>query len=217
MGSNILKYALFSIIICSFVYAQNELYFINKRSKYIERNITNFRNNRILADPDIKFDLNEFHELTLSIANQLIEYNCIVGDMLNLRYIINSYIKEHGKSDTLPDLNNLDIVTKMLIRAHQKQLEELKKELDNLRNCELEIQPIHDKKMLKKDKNISVSKPEHFKQLKNKKVSTKEKNNKTDPSSNNELDNDAKFENLKKKAKTLGLSYNRIMQKIKEL
>ncbi|CAD2091031.1 fam-b protein [Plasmodium vinckei lentum] len=216
MRFSILKYALFLIIIWSFLYAQNEICFMNKRTKYIERNIINFRNNRILADIDIKFDLNHIHELTLSVVNQLIEHNCNDGDIVVLPFIINIFVKNQGESDTLPDLNSFDIITKMLIHAHQKELEKLKKELDNLWDCELEIQLIHDKKMLKKDKNISVSKPEHFKQLKNKGISSKEEDNKIDPSSNTELDDKAKLKKLKNKAKTLGFIYSNILKRINE-
>ncbi|CDU16358.1 hypothetical protein YYC_05049 [Plasmodium yoelii 17X] len=51
MRVNILKYVLFTIVICSFEYAKNELYYVNERSTCLERNVINFRNNRILADP----------------------------------------------------------------------------------------------------------------------------------------------------------------------
>ncbi|CXH97414.1 fam-b protein [Plasmodium berghei] len=54
MRISILKYVLFSIVICSFEYAKNELYFVNDRGIYLERNVMHFRNNRILADVDNK-------------------------------------------------------------------------------------------------------------------------------------------------------------------
>ncbi|CAD2088809.1 fam-b protein [Plasmodium vinckei lentum] len=214
MRSNILKHVFFSIIICSFEYAQNEICFINKRTKYIESNITYFRNNRILADPDNQFDLSNFHELTLSIVNQLIEYNNDDKEMTNIHNTIVPYINKHKESGTLPDLNKVHIALKLLLHAHQKELEKLKKELDNLKNDELETQRVHDKRILKKDENNSVSEHKNFEQLKNKGISSKEKHNKIDSSSNNELKNNAKLESVKKKVKALALLYTQVLPKI---
>ncbi|ETB57260.1 hypothetical protein YYC_05056 [Plasmodium yoelii 17X] len=52
------------------------------------------------------------------------------------------------------DLNTVDNKTRDIIHELRKELEEVKKELDNKRNDELEIQPIEDKKITKKMKII---------------------------------------------------------------
>ncbi|CAD2099588.1 fam-b protein [Plasmodium vinckei brucechwatti] len=143
-----------------------ELYFINGRNIYFEKNITNFRNNRILADADNQFDLNNFYESTLSLVNQFSDY---IGDdeIPNLRNAINSHIKGHKENNRFPNLNNVDRKTKNLIYELQKELEEAKKELDNIRSNELATQPIQDKRVIKTDENISVSEHEDFKQFEN--------------------------------------------------
>ncbi|CAD2085930.1 fam-b protein [Plasmodium vinckei lentum] len=169
MRISILKLVFFSIIICSFEYAENELHFVNERSTYLERDIIKLKNNRILADTDNQFDLNNFYGSALSLANQFSDY---IGDdndeeMIRLRNIIDSNITKHKESNTLPNLNNVDKKTKKLIYELQKELEEAKKELDNIRNNELAIQPIQDKRIIKKDENIPVSEHESFKQLEN--------------------------------------------------
>ncbi|SCL82368.1 Protein of unknown function (DUF2031), putative, partial [Plasmodium berghei] len=56
MRVSILKYVLFSIVICSFEYSKNELCFVNDRGIWFERNVINFRNNRTIADADNEFD-----------------------------------------------------------------------------------------------------------------------------------------------------------------
>ncbi|SCL90899.1 Plasmodium exported protein, unknown function [Plasmodium chabaudi chabaudi] len=166
MGVNILNFVFFSII-CFFGYGKNELYFINERNIYLERNIIYFRNNRILTDADKQFDLYDFYQSTSSLANQFNDYNDDDDKITNLRNIINSHIRKHKENNTLPNLNNVDKKTKKLIYELQKELEETKKELDNIRNDELAIQLIHDKKIIKKYKSISVSKRENLKQLEN--------------------------------------------------
>ncbi|KEG04433.1 hypothetical protein YYE_00006 [Plasmodium vinckei vinckei] len=133
MESRILKFVFFSIIICSFEYAKNELYYVNERSIYLERNIIYFRNNRILEYIDNQFDLYDFYESTLNLANQF-----------------NSRIKNHKGSNISPNLNNVDGKTKKLIHKIQKELNEAKKELDNIKNDKLAIQPIQDKRITKK-------------------------------------------------------------------
>ncbi|SCM01100.1 Protein of unknown function (DUF2031), putative [Plasmodium chabaudi adami] len=164
----ILKLFCFSVIICSFEYAKNELYYVNERSIYLERNVINFRSNRILADTDNQFDLNNFYESTLSLANQFSEYIDVDDDEItNLRNDIASRIKNHKENNTLPNLNNLDKKTKKFIHELQKELEETKKELDNIRNSELAIQPTQDKRIIKKDENNFVSEHENFKHLEN--------------------------------------------------
>ncbi|CDU15841.1 hypothetical protein YYC_00080 [Plasmodium yoelii 17X] len=167
MRVSILKYVFFSIIICSFEYAKNELYFANDRGIYLERNVINFRNDRILADVDDQFDLNGFYKSTLSLASQLSD--CTEGnkEIAHLQNIIDSYIKKHKESNTLPDLNNLDKKTKKLVNELRTELEKIKKELDNKMNGELAMQPIHDKRIIKKDENSSVSEHEDFEQLEN--------------------------------------------------
>ncbi|CDU19653.1 hypothetical protein YYC_05808 [Plasmodium yoelii 17X] len=169
MRIGILKFVFFSIVICFFEYAKNELYFVNERDIYLERNINNFRNNRILADVDNQFNINDFYQSTLSLANQFNDYNDGDDDeeMIFLRNIIDSQIKKHKENNTLPDLNNVDKKTKKLINGLRTELEEIKKEFDNKRNDELAIQPIQDKIITKKDENNSVSEHENFRQLEN--------------------------------------------------
>ncbi|VTZ69940.1 fam-b protein [Plasmodium chabaudi chabaudi] len=162
----ILKHVLLSIIICSFEYAQNELYYVNERSIYLERNIINFGNNRALTDADNQFDLYDFYQSTLSLGNQLNDGNGDDEKMMPLRNFIDSHITKHKESNTLPNLNDLDEKTKKLIYELQKELEETKKEIDNIRNNELAIQPVQDKIIIKNDGNISVSEQD-FKQLEN--------------------------------------------------
>ncbi|KEG00564.1 hypothetical protein YYE_04748 [Plasmodium vinckei vinckei] len=154
MKVNILNFVLFSIIICSFEYAKKELYFINERKIYLERNIINFKNNRILADADKQFNLNNFYESTLSLANKFNDYNDDDEDIIYLRNIIDSHVKKYKESNTTPNLNNLDGKTKKLIHKIQKELNEAKKELDNERNGELSIHLIQDKRVIKKSENI---------------------------------------------------------------
>ncbi|CAD2112690.1 fam-b protein [Plasmodium vinckei petteri] len=159
---SILKFVLFSIIICSYEYAQNELYFINEASKYLEKNIINFRNNRVLADADNLFDLNNFYESTFSLASQFNDCNDDDEEITNLRNAINSHIKNHKESNTLPNLNNVDGKTKKLVHELHKELEEVKKELDNIRNGKIPIQPIQEKRIIKMDDNISASNYEEY-------------------------------------------------------
>ncbi|CAD2083634.1 fam-b protein [Plasmodium vinckei lentum] len=154
---SILKFVLFSIIICSYEYGQNGLYFINETSKYIERNIINFRNNRVLAYADNQFDLNNFYESTFSLASQFNDCNDDDEEITNLRNAIGSHIKNHKENNTLPNLNNIDGKTKKLIHELQKELEDVKKELDNIRNDKIPVQPIQEKRIIKMDDNISVS------------------------------------------------------------
>ncbi|SCL98386.1 fam-b protein [Plasmodium chabaudi chabaudi] len=159
----ILKLVFFSIIICSFEYAKNELYYVNERSIYLKSNVINFRSNRILADTDNQFDLNNFYESTLSLANQFSEYIDDVDDdeITNLRNNIGSRIKSHKENNTLPNLNNVDKKTRNLIHELQKELEKVKKEIDNIKNGELAIQPIHDRRIIKKDENVLGAKNEY--------------------------------------------------------
>ncbi|ETB56989.1 hypothetical protein YYC_05336 [Plasmodium yoelii 17X] len=157
MRARILKYVFFSIVICSFEYAKNELYFVNDRGIHLERNVINFRNNRILSDADNQFDLNEFYESTLSLVSQFNDYNGGNKEIEYLRNIIYSHIKKRKESNTSFNLKNVDSKTKKLINKFRKELEELTKELDNKINGELAIQPIHDKIIIKKNENSSVS------------------------------------------------------------
>ncbi|CAD2086349.1 fam-b protein [Plasmodium vinckei lentum] len=169
MRVSIFKFVFFLIIICFFWYRRNELHYVNERSVSLERNIINFRNNRILADADNQFDLNNFYQSTLSLANQFSDCNDDGDDEIaNLRNAIDSHITKHKESNTLPNLNNLDKKTKKFIRELQKELEETKKEIDNIRNGELGMQSTHDKRMIKKDENNFVSEHENFNHLENK-------------------------------------------------
>ncbi|SBW38099.1 fam-b protein [Plasmodium berghei] len=199
MRVSVLKYVLFSIVICSFEYAKNELYFVNDKGIYLEGNVINFRNNRILADVDKEFDLNEFCQSTLSLATQL--GDCIEDneEIAHLRNIIDSHIKKHEESNTSIDLKNVDSKTKQLINEFRKELEELKKHITDKMNGELAIQPIDDKIIIKKDENSSVSEHEDFKQLENERNIVANEHYETD-SSIEELKNKRK---LKKRIKGL--------------
>ncbi|CAD2085929.1 fam-b protein [Plasmodium vinckei brucechwatti] len=161
MRVGILKFVLFSIIICSFEYGRNRLYFVNERTVYLERNVINFINNRILADADNQFDLNNFYESTLSLANQFSDYIDDDDEIKNLRNAIDSRIKKHKGSNISPNLNNVDEKTKNLIYELQKELEEVKKKLDNIKNGELAIQLMHDKRITRNDENILGDKNEY--------------------------------------------------------
>ncbi|CAD2085570.1 fam-b protein [Plasmodium vinckei brucechwatti] len=177
---SIFKFVLFSIIICSFEYSQKiqeivktnyiyinkyfisfqELYFINERNICLERNIINFRNNRILTDADNQFDLYDFYQSTSSLANHFNDYNDNDEKIKNLRSIIDSRIKKHKRSNISPNLNNVDEKTKKLIYELQKEFEEVKKELDNIRNGKIPTQPIQNKRIIINGENISVSEHE---------------------------------------------------------
>ncbi|SCL93331.1 Protein of unknown function (DUF2031), putative, partial [Plasmodium chabaudi adami] len=116
---------------------------------------------------DNQFDLYDFYQSTSSIASQFNDYNDDEKDIIHFRNAIDSHIKKHKENNTLPNLNNLDKKTKKLIYELQKELEETKKEIDNIRINELAIQPMQDKRVIKSDGNISVSEHEDFKQLEN--------------------------------------------------
>ncbi|SCL87898.1 Protein of unknown function (DUF2031), putative, partial [Plasmodium berghei] len=143
-----------------------ELYFVNDRGIYLERNVINFRNNRILAYADNEFDLYDFYQSTLSLASQL--GDCVEGnkEIAHLRNSIDSHIKMHEENNTLPDLKNVDKKTEQLIDELRKELEDVTKELDNKRSGAVAMQFLHDKRIIKKDENSSVSEHEDLKQLK---------------------------------------------------
>ncbi|CDU18704.1 fam-b protein [Plasmodium yoelii] len=179
MRVNIFKFVFFSIIICFFEYTKNEL--------CLERNIINFRNNRVLAYADNQFDLNEFYQSTLSLANQINNYNDDNEEIIYIRNAIDSHIKEHEENNTLPDLNSLDKRTKKLIIKLRKELEEVKNELYNIGNSEI----------TKTDENNSVSEGEDYNQLENEVNSLETEHNQVYLSSN------TRFENKKKLNKML--------------
>ncbi|VEV55374.1 Plasmodium exported protein, unknown function [Plasmodium vinckei vinckei] len=81
---------------------------------------------KILSDADNQFDLNNFYQSTVSLANQFNAYNDD-EEIINLRNIINSHVKNYKESNTTPNLNNLDGKTKKLIHKIQKELNEAKK------------------------------------------------------------------------------------------
>ncbi|SCL85915.1 fam-b protein [Plasmodium chabaudi adami] len=155
------------IYINKYFISLQELYHVNERGIYLERNIIKSRNNRILVDVGNQFDLNDFYQSTLSLKNQLNGYNDDEKETPNLRNIIDSHVKNHKENNTLPNLNNVDKKTKKLIYEIRKELEETKKELDNKRNGELAIQLIQNKRITKKDENISALECKNFKQIKN--------------------------------------------------
>ncbi|CAD2099556.1 fam-b protein [Plasmodium vinckei brucechwatti] len=196
MRVSILKFVFFSINICSFECAKKELYFINGRNIYLEKNITNFRNNRILADADNQFDLNNFYESTLSLANQFSDYIDDDEEIKNLRNTIDSRIKKHKRSDISPNLNNIDEKTKNLIYELQKELEEVKKEIDSIRNNEIPIQPIQNKRTIINGENISVSEHEGISQLENEGNISGSEHNEISSSSKNKLKNNSETKKL---------------------
>ncbi|CXI06343.1 fam-b protein [Plasmodium berghei] len=205
MRVSILKYVLFSIVICSFEYGKNELYFVNDRGICLERNVINFRNNRILAYADNEFDLYDFYQSTLNLANQVNDCNGDDEEIVQLRNLIDSHIKKHKENNTLLDFKNVDNKTKKIINEFRKELEEVKKEFDNKRNDELAIQSIENKKITKKDENNSVSEHENFRQLENCEHVLGTENNKIDLSSNNELENHRRADKAAKKILKRGL------------
>ncbi|VTZ80299.1 fam-b protein [Plasmodium yoelii] len=200
MRVNILKYVFFSIIICFFEYAQNELYTVNERNICLGRNVINFRSNRVLADADNQLNLNDFYQSTLSLANQLNEYNDYDDDkeISFLRNTIDSHIKKHQENNTLPDINSLDKKTKKVIRKLQKELEEVKKELNNKSNSEMTTK-LTQEEITKTDENNSVSEDEDFNQLENEVNTLETENNQIDFSNNNFKDK----QKLKKMVKGL--------------
>ncbi|SCN61670.1 fam-b protein [Plasmodium chabaudi adami] len=155
------------IYINKYFISLQELYHVNERGIYLERNIIKSRNNRILVDVGNQFDLNDFYQSTLSLKNQLNGYNDDEKETPNLRNIIDSHVKNHKENNTLPNLNNVDKKTKKLIYEIRKELEETKKELDNKRNGDLAIQLIQNKRITKKDENIFALECKNFKQIKN--------------------------------------------------
>ncbi|EAA18356.1 hypothetical protein, partial [Plasmodium yoelii yoelii] len=144
-----------------------ELYFVNDRGMYLERNVTNFRNNRILADADNQFDLNEFYQSILSLVNQFNDCNDDNKEITSIRNVIDSHIKKHKESNISLNFKNLDSKTKKKINKFRTELEEVKKELDNKMNSELEMQSIYDEQIVNKDENSYVSEHQDLEKLKN--------------------------------------------------
>ncbi|KEG05093.1 fam-b protein [Plasmodium vinckei vinckei] len=167
MRISILKYVFLSIIICSLKHSKNESYNVNERNIYLERNIINFRNNRALADVDYQFDLNDFYESNSGFPNQLNGRNVDDKGNIYLRNIRDSHINNHNESTALPNLNNEYEDANMLLQEMRKELEETRKELDNIRNSKLAIQPIPDKRVIKKNENNSVQEYQGVKQMEN--------------------------------------------------
>ncbi|KEG02410.1 fam-b protein [Plasmodium vinckei vinckei] len=198
MKANILNFVLFSIVICSFEYAPKELYYVNERSIYLERNIIYFRNNRILADPYKKFDFNDFYKSSLGSGYQFDGYNDD-EEITNLRNIIDSHITKHKESNKTPNLNNMDDETKKLIYELRKDIEEIKKEINNKRNGKPEAQSIENKKLAKKCKNNPVSKDANFEELEN------EQNDEIVSRSDNKLETDPETRKSIKKLVKRGL------------
>ncbi|CAD2102583.1 fam-b protein [Plasmodium vinckei brucechwatti] len=167
MRISILKYVFFSIIIGSFDYAKNESYYVNERNIYLERNIINFRNNRVLADADNEFDLYDFYQSSLNLAKPLNDCNDNDKGNIYLRNIRDPHVKKHKESIALPNLNNEYEDANLLIQEMRKELEETKKELDKIKNGKLAIQPIQDKIIIKEYENNSVQEHPDFKQMEN--------------------------------------------------
>ncbi|SCL88101.1 fam-b protein [Plasmodium chabaudi chabaudi] len=164
MRISILNFVFFSIIICSFEYAKNILHFINESNVYLERNIINLENNRILANADNQFDLNNFYESTLTLADQFNDYKDNYEDdddddevIKKIQNIIDSHREKDKRNNTLPNLNNVDKKTKKLIHELRTELDGVKKELDNIKNNKLAIQPIQDKRIVNRREVASVS------------------------------------------------------------
>ncbi|EAA16091.1 fam-b protein [Plasmodium yoelii] len=161
MRVSTLKYVLFSIIICSFEYGKNELYYVNERTICFERNIINFSNNRILADGDSQFNLHEFYESTSSVENQVNDHDNDDEKNISIRNTVDSHVKKNKKSKKSLYSKNVDKKRKNLIHGHHKEIEEIEeteKEIDNTNNNKLAIVPIE---------NNSVSEEEDFEELEN--------------------------------------------------
>ncbi|SCL85520.1 fam-b protein [Plasmodium chabaudi chabaudi] len=161
MRVNILNSVFFSII-WFFGYGKNILHFINESSICLERDIINLENNRILAGADNQFDLNNFYGSTLTLADQLNDYKDDYEDdddevIKKIQNIIDSHREKDKRSNTLPNLNNVDKKTKKLIHELRTELDEVKKELDNIKNNKLAIQPIQDKRIVNRREVASVS------------------------------------------------------------
>ncbi|SCL88307.1 fam-b protein, partial [Plasmodium chabaudi adami] len=144
------------------------LHFINESNVYLERNIINLENNRILANADNQFDLNNFYESNLTLADQLNDYKDDYEDdddevIKKIQNIIDSHREKDKRNNTLPNLNNVDKKTKKLIHELRTELDEVKKELDNIKNNKLAIQPIQpiqpiqDKRIVNRREVASVS------------------------------------------------------------
>ncbi|CDS44064.1 fam-b protein [Plasmodium yoelii] len=193
MRISIFKFVFFSIIICFFEYAKNEL--------CLERSIINFRNNRVLAYGDNQFDLNDFYQSTLSLANQFNEYNDYDDDeeMEFLRNTIDSHIKKHQENNTLPDLNNVDKKTKKLIAELQAELEKVRKELDNKENNEIEIRQIQNQRITKTDKNDCVSEDANSEELENPENFPEIENNQIDLINTDQFEEDQDKKKVAKK------------------
>ncbi|CDS44096.1 fam-b protein [Plasmodium yoelii] len=198
MRVNIFKFVFFSIIICFFEYIKNELYYANERTICFERNIINFRNNRTLAYADNQLNLNDFYQSTLSLANKLNDYNDDNEEIIYIRSAIDSHIKMHKENTKLPDINSLDKRTKKIIRKLQKELEEVKKELDNIGDSEITIKQIRDKRITKTYENNSVSEGEYYNQLENEVNFVETKHNQVYLSSNNHFENKQKLNKMLK-------------------
>ncbi|CAD2083906.1 fam-b protein [Plasmodium vinckei brucechwatti] len=143
-----------------------ELHFVNE-SIYLERNAINFRNTRMLADVDNQFDLNELYQSTLSLTNEFNDWNDYNKEMTNLYNIIDLHVKKHKENNTLLNLNNVDEKKKKLFYELRKEIEKAQKEFENIRSGELAILPIQNKRITKKDENISVLECKDFKQFEN--------------------------------------------------
>ncbi|VTZ80357.1 fam-b protein [Plasmodium yoelii] len=167
MRVSILKYALFSIFICSFEYGKNEL--------CLERNIINIRNNRILSDGDNQFNLHEFYESTSSVENQVNDHDNDDEKNISIRNTVDSHVKKNKKSKKSLYSKNVDKKRKKLIHGHHKEIKEIKeieeieeieeteKEIDNTNNNKLAIVPIENNSVseeLENEGNIVVS--EHY-------------------------------------------------------
>ncbi|VTZ75036.1 fam-b protein [Plasmodium yoelii] len=164
MRVSILKYALFSIFICSFEYGKNEL--------CLERNIINIRNNRILSDGDNQFNLHEFYESTSSVENQVNDHDNDDEKNISIRNTVDSHVKKNKKSKKSLYSKNVDKKRKKLIHGHHKEIkeieeieeiEETEKEIDNTNNNKLAIVPIENNSVseeLENEGNIVVS--EHY-------------------------------------------------------
>ncbi|CDU16591.1 hypothetical protein YYC_03526, partial [Plasmodium yoelii 17X] len=146
MRVNILKYVIFSIIICSFEYSQNEL--------CLGRNVINFRNNRVLTDVDNLLDLNDLSQSTVNLVNQFDENDSDDDGIIYMRKIINSHIKEQTKNNTLPKLSSLNKRTKKIVNKLLTELEKAKKELSSHKDDEMKKKLIEDEQMTIKDENF---------------------------------------------------------------
>ncbi|SCL91470.1 Protein of unknown function (DUF2031), putative [Plasmodium chabaudi chabaudi] len=77
---------------------------------YLGRNVINFRNNRILADVDNQFYLNNFYESNLNLVDA-----CNDDEIKCIQYVIDKHVKKFKVSSMLFELKGINMGMKFLI------------------------------------------------------------------------------------------------------